>query len=89
RTHPSGLKHYCRAHHLLKTFYTGPLGWTDQQRPDGTIVFTAPTGHTYTTEAAGGLLFPTLARPTAPLSTTSTSTGACAGAGAEPATPHR
>ena len=80
-THPSGLKHYCRAHHLIKTFYTGPLGWTDHQRPDGTIVFTAPTGHTYTTEATGGLLFPTLARPTAPLHTSTA---------AEPTTsPHR
>ena len=66
---------------MIKTFYTGPLGWTDQQRPDGTIVFTAPTGHTYTTEATGGLLFPTLARPTAPLHTSTA---------AEPTTsPHR
>jgi hypothetical protein len=23
-------------------FYIGPGGWTDQQLPDGTIVFTAP-----------------------------------------------
>ena len=80
-THPSGLKHYCRAHHLIKTFYTGPLGWTDHQRPDGTIIVTAPTGHTYTTDATGGLLFPTLARPTAPL-TTSTGAGPTA-------SPHR
>ena len=49
-----------RCHHLLKTFYTGPGGWTDHQLPDGTIVFTAPTGHTYTTEPLGGMLFPTL-----------------------------
>lgn len=66
-THGSGLKHYCRTHHLIKTFYTGPTGWTDEQRPDGTIVFTAPTGHVYTTEAHGSLLFAGLATPTAPL----------------------
>ena len=67
KTHASGLKHYCRTHHLIKTFYTGPGGWTDQQHPDGTIVLTAPTGHTYTSHATGGVLFPTLAAPTAPL----------------------
>ena len=56
-----------RCHHLLKTFYTGPGGWTDRQLPDGTIVFTAPTGHTYTTEPLGGILFPALAQPTGEL----------------------
>ena len=34
---------------------------------DGTIAFTAPTGHTYSTEAHGGALFPALAQPTADL----------------------
>ena len=66
-THASGLKHYCRIHHLLKTFYGGPGGWRDQQLPDGTVVFTAPTGHTYTTQAHGGMLFPTLAQSTGEL----------------------
>ena len=47
-----------RAHHLIKTFYAGPGGWTDQQMPDGTIVLTAPTGHTYTTEPHGASMFP-------------------------------
>ncbi len=56
-----------RCHHLLKTFYTGPGGWTDRQLPDGTIVFTAPTGHTYTTEPLGGTLFPALAQSTGEL----------------------
>jgi hypothetical protein len=63
-THPSNNKPYCRTHHLLKTFYNGPGGWTDRQLPDGTIVFTAPTGHTYTTEPLGGMLFSALAQPT-------------------------
>ena len=36
-THPSNTKLYCRTHHLLKTFYTGLLGWTDRQFPDGTV----------------------------------------------------
>jgi hypothetical protein len=30
-------------------------------------VFTAPTGHTYTTEPLGGMLFPALAQPTGEL----------------------
>jgi hypothetical protein len=58
---------YCRSHHLLKTFYCGPGGWTEQQLPDGTMVFTAPTGHTYTTEPLGGMLFSALAQPTGEL----------------------
>jgi uncharacterized protein DUF222 len=66
-THPSNNKPYCRTHHLIKTFYSGPGGWTDQQLPDGTIVFTAPTGHTYATEPLGGMLFPALAQPTGEL----------------------
>jgi hypothetical protein len=35
--------------------------------PDGTIILTAPTGHTYTTEAHGAALFPTLAQSTGEL----------------------
>ena len=66
-THPSDLKHYCRIHHLIKTFYTGSGGWTDQQLPDGTVILTAPTGHTYTTEPHGASMFPTLAQPTGEL----------------------
>jgi hypothetical protein len=66
-THPSNNKLYCRTHHLIKTFYSGPGGWTDQQLPDGTIIFTAPTGHTYTTEPLGAMLFPALKRSTGAL----------------------
>ncbi|BBY92338.1 hypothetical protein MGALJ_20070 [Mycobacterium gallinarum] len=62
-THPSNTKHYCRIHHLLKTF----CGWTDRQLPDGTILLTSPTGHTYTSEALGAAMFPALARPTGEL----------------------
>lgn len=67
-THASGLKHYCRTHHIVKTFVTGVNGWKDEQRRDGTIVVTAPTGHVYETEPLGGLLFPSLTVPTAPVS---------------------
>jgi hypothetical protein len=56
-----------RCHHLIKTFYRGPGGWTDQQLPDGTIIFTAPTGHTYTTEPLGAMLFPVLKQSTGEL----------------------
>ncbi len=57
-THPGNLTPKCRKHHLVKTFYTGPSGWRTRQRPDGTIVWTAPTGHTYTIVPGGRILFP-------------------------------
>ncbi|WP_225433617.1 HNH endonuclease signature motif containing protein [Mycolicibacterium mucogenicum] len=57
-THPGNLNPKCRKHHLLKTFYSGPDGWQDRQQPDGTIVWTAPTGHTYTTVPESRILFP-------------------------------
>ncbi len=56
-----------RTRHLLKTFYAGPGGWTDRQLPDGTVIFTSPTGHAYTTEPDGGMLFPALAQSTGEL----------------------
>jgi len=54
-THPSNTKCLCRIHHLLKTFW---LGWSDRQLPDGTVVWTSPTGHVYTTVPASRALFP-------------------------------
>ena len=66
-THPSNLKLLCRLHHLLKTFYAGPRGWTDRQLPDGTVIWTSPSGRTYTTKPGGTLFFPQLFRPTAKL----------------------
>jgi Domain of unknown function (DUF222) len=63
-THPSNLKCLCRKHHLLKTFWTS---WRDEQRPDGTVVWTSPSGHTYTTRPGSRLLFPTLSLPTGEL----------------------
>lgn len=66
-THASNLKCLCRFHHLLKTFWIGALGWHDRQYPDGTVIWTSPTGHTYTTYPGSRLLFPTLCRPTATL----------------------
>jgi hypothetical protein len=59
-----------RAHHLLKTFWGGPHGWQDHQLPDGTVHWTAPDGHTYTTTPGSRLLFPSLSKPTAPVTTT-------------------
>ena len=66
-THPSNLKLLCRYHHLIKTFYAGPDGWRDRQEPDGTVVWTSPSGHKYITKPGGALLFPTLAVPTGAL----------------------
>jgi hypothetical protein len=40
-------------------------GWRDRQLPDGTIIWTSPTGHTYTTYPGSQHLFPTLCAPTA------------------------
>jgi hypothetical protein len=62
-TQASNLKCLCRKHHLLNTFG----GWHDEQHPDGTVIWTSPTGQTYTTHPGSRLLFPTLCRPTAPV----------------------
>jgi hypothetical protein len=52
---------------LLKTFWAGPHGWRDDQRPDGTVVWTDPHGQTYLTRPGSYGLFPSLCRPTAPV----------------------
>jgi Domain of unknown function (DUF222) len=71
-THPSNLKCVCRKHHLLKTFWTGINGWRDQQWSDGTVLWTAPSGQTYTTRPGSRLLFPSLCLPTGELPTAPT-----------------
>ena len=38
-----------------------------EQLPDGTVVWTSPSGQTYTTYPGSRLLFPSLCRPTAPV----------------------
>ena len=63
-THPSNLKLLCRVHHLLKTFWCGQNGWGERQFADGTIVWTSPSGRTYTTKPGGALFFPQLVTPT-------------------------
>ncbi|HET9876797.1 MAG TPA: DUF222 domain-containing protein [Mycobacterium sp.] len=67
-THPSNLKCVCRKHHLLKTFW----GWNDRQLPDGTVIWTSPTGVTYTTHPGSRLLFPALCRSTGELPASTT-----------------
>jgi hypothetical protein len=57
-THPGNLKCLCRKHHLLKTFWVGPTGWTDHQLSDGTIVWISPTGHRYTRPPGSRVPFP-------------------------------
>jgi hypothetical protein len=59
-THASNLKAVCRHHHLLKTFW----GWRDQQLPDGTVIWTSPSGQTYITTPGSAMLFPSLCVPT-------------------------
>ena len=44
--------------------------WTNlypRKFPDGTVIWTAPTGHTYTTYPGSSHLFPKLCEPTAAL----------------------
>ncbi len=66
-THASNLKLLCRKHHLLKTFWRDRTGWRDEQYPDGTIVWTAPSGQKYRTRPGSRLLFPALCLPTGEL----------------------
>ena len=66
-THPSNLALLCRLHHLLKTFLCGEKGWREEQFTDGTIVWTSPSGRTYTTTPGGALFFPQLAEPSGPV----------------------
>jgi len=63
-THPSNLSLKCRAHHLLKTFWSGQNGWREKQFSDGTIVWTSPSGRRYATTPGGAMFFPQLAMPT-------------------------
>lgn len=67
----SNTKCLCRKHHLLKTF----CGWRDRQLPDGTVMWTSPSGQTYTTHPGSRLLFPTLCRPTAPVPAAASAAG--------------
>lgn len=57
-THASNLRALCRKNHLLKTFWAGDGGWSDQQFADGTIVWTSPVGKIYITRPGSSLLFP-------------------------------
>jgi hypothetical protein len=66
-THPSNLALLCRAHHLLKTFWSVEKGWAESQSADGTIAWTSPSGRVYVTKPCGALFFPQLAEPTADL----------------------
>jgi hypothetical protein len=68
-THASNLNPKCRTHHLLKTFRSG---WSDAQYPDGTVVWTTPSGRTYTTKPGSSLFFPTANTTTGPIITGTT-----------------
>ncbi len=59
----SNLKCLCRKNHLLKTFGR----WRDQQLPDGTVIWTDPSGQTHTTRPGSYALFPNCADPPRPL----------------------
>jgi hypothetical protein len=56
------LKCLCRQHHRLKTFHDG---WRDEQLPDGTALWTSPTGEVYRTVPGGVALFPDIGSPPA------------------------
>jgi hypothetical protein len=57
-THPGNVKALCRKHHLLKTFWVGRGGWTDEQLADGTVVWTTPAGLRAVVPPGSGLHFP-------------------------------
>ncbi|GAA2532484.1 HNH endonuclease signature motif containing protein [Mycolicibacterium diernhoferi] len=57
-THPGNLRPLCREHHLVKTFRSGPNGWTVKARPDGATEWTSPTGHAYVSTPGAAILFP-------------------------------
>jgi hypothetical protein len=63
----TNLKCLCRKHHLLKTFWSGVTGWGDDQLPDGTVIWTSPSGHIYRTVPGSKLLVPQLCVPTGKL----------------------
>jgi hypothetical protein len=46
-----------------------PLNLYPRKMTVGTVIWTAPSGQTYTTHPGSRLLFPTLCKPTAPVST--------------------
>lgn len=62
-THPFNLACLCRVHHLLKTFWCGEIGWREEQFANGTIIWTSPSGRTYTTTPGSAEFFPELAVP--------------------------
>jgi hypothetical protein len=39
-------------------------GWRDKRLPDATLIWTAPSGHTYVTNPGSALPFPSLCAPT-------------------------
>ena len=53
-----------RCHHLIKTFC---VGFSDYQLPNGDIVVTTPSGHSFRGEPHGATLFPALRRSTGEL----------------------
>jgi hypothetical protein len=57
-THPGNTKMLCRKHHLLKTFWVGRDGWTDRQEPDGTVVWTSPSGIEHRAPPGSRIFFP-------------------------------
>jgi hypothetical protein len=63
RGHSAECSFHFRYHHLLKTFW----GWGDKQLPDGTLIWTSPSGQTYITTPGSALLFPNLCAPTGDL----------------------
>jgi hypothetical protein len=68
----SNLGCLCRKHHLFKTFW----GWLLRQVPDATMIWTSPSGQTYRTYPGSRLLFPSLCKPTAPVSVSANVPGA-------------
>ena len=69
---------------MLKTFWAGPNGWRDEQRADGTVVWTDPHGQTHVTRPGSYGFFPQLCRPTAPVDLSRAQLAAASATGAQP-----
>jgi hypothetical protein len=88
-THPGNVKALCRKHHLLKTFWVGRGGWTDEQLADGTVVWTTPAGLRKVVPPGSTLHFPHWNTVTPVPADTPTVPSPDAGSGRELRMPHR
>ena len=52
---------------ISPSFGSNRANGVDRQQPDGTVIWTSTTGHSYATKPGGSLYFPVLSTPTGDL----------------------